>query len=309
MSSTTEWSDRDERGSSFFFESFFYLYRLGGWRIVQPFMYPVVTYFFLTDAERRNVILDYFRRLYTTTEGKEALGHDPDLRDVYNNYLNFGHVNFDRVCLWLGMRDEYEINFPDRNVLRPYLDNDEGAILLSFHVGSFGLMRFGAHTKDLNLHVMAYWENSRRINRVLKRANPSSHLNIIDLDPGSPRAMLEIKEKVESGDFVAMLGDRKSLGSTERVSQVSFLGEEAGFPQGPYLLSYFLECPIILIYCLRTGSRQYEIRAEKFTDRVELPRDNREDALDNYVRKYARKLEDVCYQAPHQWFNYFDFWE
>lgn len=309
MNSKPEWSEKEERGSSLFFESFFYLYRIGGWRAVKPFMYPVVTYFFLTGGDRRRAIFDYFKRLYSTPEGQDVLGHEPGLRDVYRTYINFGHVNFDRVCLWLGMEDEYDINFPDRDVLRPYLDNDEGVILLSSHVGSFGLMRFGALSKDLNLHIMAYWENSERINKVLKRANPSSQLNIIDLDPGSPDAMLQIKENVEGGDFVAMLGDRKALGSTERVSRVPFLGEEAGFPQGPYLLSYFLECPIILIHCVRTSNREYTIRAEKLTDGVELPRENRADALDEYVRDYARKLEDVCYSAPHQWFNFFDFWE
>lgn len=309
MSSEPEWAHKEERGSSFFFESFFYLYRLGGWRVVRPFMYPIVTYFFLTDGDRRTAVLDYFKRLYSTAEGKKALDHEPDLRDVYKTYLNFGHVNFDRVCLWLGMEDEYEINFPDRDVLRPYLENDQGAILLSSHVGSFGLMRFGAHSKDLNLHVMAYWENSERINNVLKRANPSSQLNIINLDPGSPDAMLEIKDNVEQGDFVAMLGDRKALGSTERVSRVPFLGAEAGFPQGPYLLSYFLECPIILIHCIRRGDREYEIRAEKLTNRVELPRENRTEKLDEYTREYARKLEQICYENPHQWFNFFDFWE
>jgi predicted LPLAT superfamily acyltransferase len=309
MSNKPDWSDKEERGSSVFFELCIRLYRWGGWWLIRPLLYPIVTYFFITDPDRRQHVWDYLEHLASTEEGKEALNGEPGTSDVYQIFLNFGRVTFDRVSLWMGVTEPYDITFRNREVLKPYLDSNQGVILLSFHVGSFGLMRFGALSKSLNMHILAYWEQSERVNQILKQADPDSQLNIIDLDPGSPDSMLEVKDKVDRGDFIGMLGDRKSVGSTERTSYVPFLGEPAGFPQGPYLMSYFLDCPIFLIYCLRTGSRQYEIQAEKFSDGIDLPRDRREERLAEHVNRYADCLEDVCYEAPHQWFNFFDFWE
>lgn len=312
MSSTPEepeWTRIRERGSGRVYRALVKLYRLFGRHVVEPLLYPFVTYFFLTARARRRSIMTYFERLTSTPRGERALGSSPSLRDCYRLFLEFGHVVFDRVSLWLGMREMYDITFHDRERFLRYRDSERGVILLSFHVGSFGLMRYAAHAKDVGINVIAYWKNTPTVNRLIESINPSSQLNVIQTDPSSPAFMLDLKERVEDGDFVAVLGDRVGPGGGERVSRVPFLGKPASFPQGPYILAHLLECPILLVYCVRTGSRQYEIFAEPFADSIRLPRRKRSQRLDHYVRRYVRRLEDVCYRYPYQWFNFHDFWD
>ena len=48
---------------------------------------------------------------------------------------------------------------------------------------------------------------------------------------------------------------------------------------------------------------------EPFAERVELPRKERDAALREYVRRYARRLEAHCLRVPYQWFNFYDYWQ
>jgi predicted LPLAT superfamily acyltransferase len=88
---------------------------------------------------------------------------------------------------------------------------------------------------------------------------------------------------------------------------VPFLGYDAPFPQGPYLLAHLLECPVYLMFCLhRKGG--YSLYFEKFADRIKLPSRGKSEAIAQWVAGYARRLESFCLTDPLQWYNFFDFW-
>jgi predicted LPLAT superfamily acyltransferase len=58
---------------------------------------------------------------------------------------------------------------------------------------------------------------------------------------------------------------------------------------------------------LRTGERAYAIDVEWIADRVALPRATRETALAALCQDYADRLAAHSLRAPHQWFNFFEF--
>jgi predicted LPLAT superfamily acyltransferase len=90
--------------------------------------------------------------------------------------------------------------------------------------------------------------------------------------------------------------------------EVEFLGKTAKFPQGPFILSGLLECPVYLIFCLRDANGCYRIYLEKFSDSLKVKRKGREAALNGIVTSYAARLEHYCGLAPLQWTNFYDFW-
>jgi predicted LPLAT superfamily acyltransferase len=47
---------------------------------------------------------------------------------------------------------------------------------------------------------------------------------------------------------------------------------------------------------------------EPFASEVHLPRQNRQQAYEMNVQKFATALERQVALAPLQWFNFFDFW-
>jgi predicted LPLAT superfamily acyltransferase len=52
----------------------------------------------------------------------------------------------------------------------------------------------------------------------------------------------------------------------------------------------------------------YKVYAEKFADKVTIPRASRQESLAALADRYARRLERFCVAYPLQWFNFFDFW-
>ncbi len=116
-----------------------------------------------------------------------------------------------------------------------------------------------------------------------------------------------LKERVERGEILVIVGDRTPAAENGRWANALFLGEAAPFPQGPMILAHLLECPVYLFFCLKRG-RRYDLHLERFAERVELPPRSREEAIARYVAAYAARLEYYCREAPLQWFNFYDFW-
>jgi predicted LPLAT superfamily acyltransferase len=59
---------------------------------------------------------------------------------------------------------------------------------------------------------------------------------------------------------------------------------------------------------LRSGNRRYDIHVERLAERLEVPRGERDVALERFCQAYAERLAHYCTVAPFQWFNFYDFW-
>jgi predicted LPLAT superfamily acyltransferase len=116
-----------------------------------------------------------------------------------------------------------------------------------------------------------------------------------------------LAEKIERGEFIAIAGDRIPVSRNPSVAFARFLGAQAPFPAGPYILASLLRCPAYVMFALR-GGRGSAIYFEIFRDSICLPRQNRRDSLAALAADYAARLEQFCLSAPLQWFNFYDFW-
>ena len=107
-----------------------------------------------------------------------------------------------------------------------------------------------------------------------------------------PRILL--KEKLDNGEWVAIVGDRIAVtpqrGGDWRVCWSPFMGQPAPFPQGPFILASILRCPVNLIFALRQHGKLH-IHCETFADPLLLPRGERQQALQNAIDHYAARLE------------------
>ncbi len=94
----------------------------------------------------------------------------------------------------------------------------------------------------------------------------------------------------------------------DRAIYCDFLGSPAPFPEGPFILASLLECPVYLLFCLKTDER-YDVHLVPLANPLKLPRQTRRADLQIVVERFAQKLEELCLAAPYQWFNFFDFWQ
>lgn len=306
-SSGRHWSLLAERGSILGLQSLFACYRFFGARVARWLLYPIIGYFFITGRQARVASLDFLRRV---NKFRGGVLPEPGWRDSFRHMLEFGQSGLDKLTAWTGGESSRRVDFPERRELVRLSESGRGAVLIGSHLGNIDMMRAVAfHEHRAKVNAVVYTKHAQQFNALLKRANANFGINFIQVSHLGPETAILLKEKIEQGELVVIVGDRTppGEGDSRRISQIEFLGEQAPFAQGPFILASLLECPVYLFFSLRDGEMQRNY-LELFAERIELPRRERLQRLQVYMQNYARRLEHYCLMAPEQWFNFYDFW-
>lgn len=310
------WAQKAERGSALALRVLMrVLHALGHRGTRRLLVHPVAAYFLLTDREARRASRAYFERLASLPEGRAALGHAPGWRDSHRHLVEFCTSVFDRVCVWAGQADDFELihrgadhfaHLPDREGAGSNSLGKSGAMIVSAHLGTFDMMRAICMEAQVPVSAVMYGANAETINTFLSTLNPDLDLDLIHLHPGDPSATLQIRGAVERGHFVVIMGDRVGLGGDAQ--KATFLGRSARFPTGPFQLATLIGCPLMMATAVRVGTAAYRVDSEPLYAGGRVPRRERDKVVGELVERYAAYLERACMGAPHQWFNFFDFW-
>lgn len=283
-------------------------YGMVGRRAILWFIPIISLYFFLVHREARKASFSYLRRLRAFAVARGVDSPAPTAVNVFRHFNAFARAVVDKVSVWSGSATCTSVT-TDTTELRKVLEAKRGAILLSAHIGNVEVMRaVGEQLGEAVVTALMFTKNSERFVKLLTEINPNSHVRIVPIDSISVSTAVDLEERVSKGECIAILGDRLSPTAPDRAVRVSFLGEQASFPEGPFILSSLMNCPVCFCSALAKGDT-YDIKITKFSDRVVLPRATRKAALEVVVRQYAEHLEAVCLEHPFQWFNFFEFWE
>ena len=300
------WSRIGERGGVIGMRALFAVYSLCGRRAFELLLYPVIGYFYLTDARVRTVSRQYLDRIekYRCEKG---LSEQCRLSS-FKHLLEFGGAVLDKGAMWAGQFHTGGIEFDDPGAYERFRAANRGSIFIGSHLGNLEVLRaFGEEVQGMTVNALVFTRHSKRFNRMLEAISPSAHDNMIQVDSLGPESVGFLQDRLRDGEHVAIVADRTSIHHRERSVYVDFLGRRAPFPEGPFILAHLLGCPVYLLFCLKAGGR-YRIYLEPFACPLELPRADRQAALRSAVEKYVRRLEHYCLLAPTQWFNFFDFW-
>ncbi|MDR1367893.1 MAG: glycosyltransferase family 2 protein [Candidatus Accumulibacter sp.] len=298
------WSDFAERGCGIGTSFFFAMYRFFGERTARLFVYPLVAYFFVTGRQAREASMAFLRRAGASGQGRAG---PPALWASFRHMLSFGHALMDRLAAWAGEDFEGRIDFSDHAELARIAASKTGAVWIASHLGNIELMRAVALNEGVAVNAVVYTDHAPRFNTMLERANAGFGLRLVQVSRIGPETAILLKEKIDRGELVVIVGDRTPPFDSDRVLPIKFLGDEAFFAQGPFILSSLMACPVYLFFCFRQGER-FSVHLERFADKIELPRSCRRARIESYMRRYVERLEYYCRMAPMEWFNFYDFW-
>lgn len=300
----THWAWLAERGTGWGLRFCFACYRLLGRTGCRIVLAPIVLYFYLTGREQRQASRQFLSRAFRAKNRQDR----PGFLDGYRHFLSFAGRALDTFIGWTGQMPPETIQPGKVDDLKDAIADPHGALIIVSHLGNADLSRalLDDATRD-RLAILVHTHHAANYNKVLQEFRAAAAVNTIQVTELGPEIAVSLKERVDRGTWVVIAGDRTPVISRNRVVTASFLGEPAPLSVGPYLLAALLDCPVYTLFCLREGDR-YRLYFEKFADRIDLPRRNRDQALQAHAQRFAMRLEEYALRDPYQWYNFFDFW-
>ncbi|ALM86898.1 glycosyl transferase [Bordetella sp. N] len=280
-----------------------------GRRTVRPLVLLIVLYFFCFAPRARRAIADYQQRLRAQGLGKAL----PARRPVFGQFMAFADAILDKLDAWQGRLTRADVTMCDPDDLHGQMNvpaeagqSLRGQILVCAHIGNMDVCRaLVERSGDVTLNVLVHTRHAQAFNRMLER-HGASRLRLYQVTELDPATMLDLHQRIERGEWLAIAGDRVPVRGA-RVTMANFLGAPAAFPQGPWLLAGLLRCPVNLLFCTRIAGR-YRITMERLSDGITWSRGRRDAEISVWAQRYADRLARECADAPQQWFNFYSFW-
>ncbi len=293
--STSPWAVRHERGSAFLIRFIAWLALTLGRPVTRVLLYPITLYFVLFAPVARRSSADYLRRV---------LGRPARAGEMFAHLHCFAATILDRVFILSERFDLFDIDIEGLDALHSAQAGGQGTILLGAHFGSFDAMRAIAQASEQrNLKILMYEANDSTVVQVLEAINPSLCEQIIPLGP--PESLIAVRDSLEAGDMVGILGDRITHG--EKTFEVDFMGSKISVAAGPWLLSAITKAPVVVFSAVYDGGNRYKVYLQR------LERGAGKNARDieqgqAFAQAYMDTIAKWARRHPYNWFNFYDFW-
>ncbi|EIW9478524.1 MULTISPECIES: glycosyltransferase family 2 protein [Klebsiella] len=287
------------------------VWRLLGRKAFTLLLYPVVGVYWLTAATARRASQQWITRAREQLAARQM--PIPPTLTSYRHFLRFGEAMLDKIASWRGeLQFGRDVVFAAGAEETLNISDPRGKLLLASHLGDVEACRALAQLQgSKTINALVFSENAQRFKQIMAEMAPQAGLNLMPVTDIGPETAMLLQEKLDRGEWIAIVGDRIAVnpqrGGEWRVCWSRFMGQDAPFPQGPFILAAILRCPVNLIFALRQQDK-LRIYCEPFADPLLLPRADRQQALQQCIDRYAERLEHYALQSPLDWFNFFDFW-
>lgn len=172
-----------------------------------------------------------------------------------------------------------------------------GHILLSSHVGNWELGGLFLKSQGIPFVVIAQPEEDPYVEQKRQEARARFGIDTLLIDDGE-NILFKVRERLEGGDNIVLLADRAFK---RDCVPVTLFGERAAFLRTPFLLSRWLDRPIVPMFFLGEEGGRYR------GQRLEVIPPGADAAA--MAQDYAARLEWVLTRSPWQWYNFFDYRE
>lgn len=310
------WSQIPERKGTGGIKVILLFYRLFGRRVAHWVMLPVVGCFWLSGKKQRQASKTYLTQLkkYTQQSGISIPWVAEHRLNSWHHFLRFGDALLDKLACWQGDIRLSDIYSPAQTQISELIKQKQGTLLIGSHLGDIELCRALAElSEQVTINALVFTTHAKHFNQLLQSINPIAAVHLIQIDQIGVDTAIILKQKIERGEWIAIVGDRTSSHlnlrkHAESVVWCDFLGRSAPFPTGPFILASLMACPVYLFWGLKPNGR-WQFYFEPFAKQIVLPRQTRQLALQDYITQYSQRLQHYCLISPLDWFNFFDFWQ
>ena len=284
--------------------------------IVRFFIYPVSFFFFIFAPDARRAAKIYQKQLREFTGRKIPKHINP-----YIQIFSFALCIVEKLEGWLGKIKFSKIQYQNDDIdnILALLKEGKGAVLITSHLGNMELLRslsdynYQLVGREVPVYVIMDTDINSNFSETLKSVNPKASFNVINSNEIGPDSIVTLMDAIENGALVVIAGDRTSPNAKEKVLKISFLGKDASFPYGVFLIPALLKAPVYFMFGLRSRmsifNPKQNVYIEKCHTDFDCPRSERETRIVQCCGEFVARLEKFCILYPYQWYNFFDFWQ
>ncbi|MBI6115122.1 LpxL/LpxP family acyltransferase [Salegentibacter maritimus] len=219
--------------------------------------------------------------------------------NIYKSYFTFGRIQLDRVAIASGLKHKYTFEFDGIQHIQNLLNQKRGGILLTAHIGNFNLAKhFFDKKHDHNIINLVVTDlEHEEIKNYLESVTGKSTIKLIVLQEDLSH-IFKMNQALKNNELLVFAADRytpKAKTYTEY-----FMGQAVQFPQGPFKLAARNNIPVLFVHIMREQNFHYHFYARPYN-----PEKNDAKKL---LKAYIENLEIMVKKYPHQWYNYYDYW-
>ena len=276
--------------------------------------YPIAFFYMIFSSYARRFARGYQKQLREYTNGKV-----PPRISSFRQILSFALCLVEKMEGWLRKVDFDRISLQNDDIgdLVERLKSGQSAILMASHLGNMELMRSMQDYvtelcgRKVPVLIIMDMKMSENFTRTLREINPEYATNVIDASSFGPESIMQIQDFAEKGALIVAAGDRTSVNNRDKVISKSFLGREAKFPYGVFLIPALIKLPVYFMFGMREKlsifSPKYNIHIEKSKVDFNCSRSEREAKINECCGEFVEKLQKFCVMYPYQWYNFFNF--
>jgi predicted LPLAT superfamily acyltransferase len=253
----------------------------------------VVLFYFATGRQARRAIIAFHRRLQPEATEFQLW------RNAFTNFVRFSHTLIDRLAMASGCQ-RFDSGVQTVGAIRAV---PPGSFLIGAHLGDwFCASSRLADEIQGTLAIVMNGTIGARYQQILSRHGVPP-FTVIDSSNEGLDFLLQIKQALDAGSIVCVLGDR--IQSNQRTVRVPFFGAPAPVSTAIFELAARFRRPIYSVFAPKSAPRPeapYHVYCDRIWDGSEST------TAEGMAQRYLALLEQQARRAPDQWFNFFDFW-
>ena len=285
--------DGKSKGTPLGYKIFIFIIHNLGVQSAYLLLYFVSFYYLLFSVKGSKASFLFFKKRLQKSTFKSIVS-------VYKNNFIFGQTIIDKVAISSGLKNRFIFKSHGSENITNLLKEKKGGILISAHVGNFELAEFFFNEIDdfSKINLITTDLEHKAIKKQIERSKLKSTTKFIIVKEDMSH-IFEIHNALNNNELVVFTGDRYFEGNKTITGE--FLGKDALFPSGPFLLGSRLKVPVIFVYVMKESVKKYYL----FAERAVFKNRDAQDLLNQYIKS----IESVLKRYPYQWFNFFNFWD
>ncbi|MBS1739969.1 MAG: lipid A biosynthesis acyltransferase [Bacteroidetes bacterium] len=294
MPDNPAWEGRS-RGTQLGYRIFVWLLKIGGLRPAYFLLFFVALYYrWFVPAATRPLRFLYQQRLHFDKKKTRKL--------IRKNIVVFGQTLIDKIAILAGIPTGLTFTHEGIENIEDLVAQGKGGILLSAHLGNWEVAGHLLKRVHARINIVMYDGEQAQMKQYMDQFESKRSFNVIFIKEDLSH-IYEISAALARNELICLHGDRFRPG--QRTLPHSFLGAQALFPAGPFILASKLKAPVCFVFAFKETNFHYHFYAEPSKVFDGRGTTGMEIMLDDYTKLVEKKIN----QYPHQWFNYYYFWK